>query len=112
MWDIIIRTTNFGPITSILFKRGTDIVSPNGPLAGDYVLAFPSLGYVTLTDNGNREHGGDWSVRFSGATNGNGNWFYSGGGKAQIDVGAGGAYTVSGGSGANVVGQLTPWFPA
>jgi hypothetical protein len=45
-------------------------------------------------------------VKFSGATNGAGNWFYGGDGKAQIDVEAGGVYTVSGGTGAKVQGKL------
>ena len=50
--------------------------------------------------------GGDWSVKFSGATNGAGNWFYGGDGKAEIKLDANGAYTVSGGSGAAVQGKL------
>jgi hypothetical protein len=45
-------------------------------------------------------------VKFSGATNGAGNWFYGGEGKAQINVGANGEYTVSGGSGTEVKGKL------
>jgi hypothetical protein len=109
--------------TSILFQPKSEVVNPTGPLGGNYVLAFPSLGYVTLTDNGNKgalkialyfywlnlSHlvpGGDWSVKFSGATNGAGNWFYSGEGKAQIDLEKGGEYTVSGGTGPKVHGKL------
>jgi hypothetical protein len=45
-------------------------------------------------------------VKFSGATNGAGNWFYSGDGKAQIDIEGSGAYTVSGGTGTAVKGKL------
>jgi hypothetical protein len=40
--------------TSILFQPKTEIVNPTGALGGNYVLAFPGLGYVTLTDNGNK----------------------------------------------------------
>jgi hypothetical protein len=40
--------------TSILFQPKSEVVNPTGPLGGNYVLAFPSLGYVTLTDNGNK----------------------------------------------------------
>lgn len=52
MWNIVSISTD-SPRTSILFKPGTEIINPTGPLAGNYVLAFPGLGYVTLTDNGN-----------------------------------------------------------
>lgn len=45
-------------------------------------------------------------MKFSGATNGAGNWFYSGDGKAQIKVDSNGTYTVSGGTGAAVQGKL------
>jgi hypothetical protein len=53
VWYIVAINTDV-PRTTILFKPKTEIVNPTGRLGGDYVLAFPGLGYVTLTDNGNK----------------------------------------------------------
>jgi hypothetical protein len=52
VWYIVSIVTH-APSTSILFNRDTETVNQTGPLAGNYVLAFPGLGYVTLTDKGN-----------------------------------------------------------
>ena len=52
VWYIVTINTNV-PRTTILFKPKTEIINPTDHLGGNYVLGFPSLGYVTLTDNGN-----------------------------------------------------------
>jgi len=114
MWSIVAVNTNLTPNTSVLFGGvpGQQAIGPNGPLGptgARYVLAFPSQGYMTLIDKGNTVPGGDWSVEISNAT-GAKYWFYGGGGRMTIDVNAAGQYTVSGGSGANIVGHLIPWF--
>ena len=40
------------PRTTVLFQPGNEFINPTGGLVGNYILAFPSLGYVTLIDNG------------------------------------------------------------
>ena len=52
VWYIVTINTDV-PRTTILFKPKTEIINPTGRLGGNYVLTFPGLGYVTLTDNGN-----------------------------------------------------------
>lgn len=55
MWNIVSINTASGPNTSILFggSSGKEVIGPNGPLAGNYVLAFPGQGFITLKDKGN-----------------------------------------------------------
>ena len=50
-WYIVAITTDT-PRTTVLFQPGNDVINPTDRLAGNYVLAFPGLGYVTLIDNG------------------------------------------------------------
>jgi hypothetical protein len=52
VWYIVAIKTDT-PRTTILIKPKNEFINPTGRLSGNYVLAFPGLGYVTLTDNGN-----------------------------------------------------------
>jgi len=54
MWNIVSINTAVAQIlvSSLgVFWQGGHW--PNGPLAGDYVLAFPGMGFITLKDKGN-----------------------------------------------------------
>ena len=52
VWYIVTINTNV-PVAAILFKPKAKIINPISHLGGNYVLTFPNLSYVILTDNGN-----------------------------------------------------------
>lgn len=59
MFNIVSVTTESGNHTSILFGGlpGKELIGPHGPLGPEgstYVLAFPGLGYLKLTDVGGK----------------------------------------------------------
>jgi hypothetical protein len=120
MWNIIQVNASTPSQTSILFGGvpGKEAVGPTnrlGPEGAAYVLAFPGVGYIKLTDVGsNGEHfllqysvwsiylgwdagtgPGSWKVAVSGSST---NWTYEGDGQATVSVDSEGHYTISGGS--------------
>jgi len=108
MWIFASITTESGPKSSILFgssTAGQEVIGPTGPLAGNYILAFPGLGYIKMIDKGNSVPGGDFSVAVSNAPS---NWFYGGLGQARIVVKANGDYTITGGQ-KDASGKLVPF---
>ena len=55
MFNIVSITTS-DKQPCILFDVGSTVIgirSPMGPQGSQYILAFPSLGYMTFTDVGN-----------------------------------------------------------
>jgi len=131
MFDITSVTTASGAHTYVLFggPSGHEAVSPTAPLGPEgatYILAFPGLGYMKLTDVGSsgtypffsHSYGssaipslpvsgpGDCSVKVSGTRAGGGNWFYNGEGECRVSVDSSGNYTVHGGVGTVLNGHL------
>ncbi|KZP04103.1 hypothetical protein FIBSPDRAFT_904518 [Athelia psychrophila] len=105
MWNIVSVSTASGSGSYIILggAHGKEVVGPTGPFCYSYVIAFPGLGYIKLTDEGNGVVGpGDWSVAVSGSST---NWFYEGTGSASVAVDASGKYTISGGSN-SISGQM------
>ncbi|KAJ7023703.1 hypothetical protein C8F04DRAFT_1193228 [Mycena alexandri] len=109
MWNITHIDASTPSQTSILFggMPGKESVGPTnalGPEGAVYVLAFPGLGYIKLTDVGSKGNGpGSWKVAASGSST---NWTYEGGGQAKVSVDAHGNYTISGGSN-TITGTVT-----
>ena len=118
MFTIVGINVDSGTHNSILFGGlpGKEVIQPTGalgPQGSVYVLAFPGLGYIKLTDVGNSGNiiicrrkmdltysylvsgPGDWSVQVSGSST---NWFYRGGGQASITVNSSGQYKIQGGA--------------
>ncbi|KAH8104075.1 hypothetical protein BXZ70DRAFT_1005624 [Cristinia sonorae] len=106
MWNILtVSTPNAGSYILMGGQSGKEVLNPTdalGPQGSVYVLAFPGIGYMKLTDTGNTVPGGDWSVQVSGSSK---HWFYGGGGQAYISINSSGGYTISGGSN-TITGQL------
>ncbi|KAJ7881619.1 hypothetical protein B0H13DRAFT_2667565 [Mycena leptocephala] len=101
MWNIIQVNASTPSQTSILFGGvpGKEAVGPTnrlGPEGAVYVLAFPGVGYIKLTDVGSHGTGpGSWKVAVSGSST---NWTYEGDGQATVSVDSEGHYAISGGS--------------
>ena len=119
MFRIVSINVDTATRSSILFGGlpGKEVIQPFGALLGPegsvYVLAFLGLGYIKLTDVGERGNiiscrwemdltysclvsgPGDWSVQVSGSST---NWFYRGEGHASITVSSRGQYKIQGGA--------------
>ncbi|KAK7038637.1 hypothetical protein R3P38DRAFT_3391732 [Favolaschia claudopus] len=109
MWNITHINADTPSQTSIVFGGvpGRESVGPTnrlGPEGAVYIVAFPGLGYIKLTDVGSHGHGpGSWKVSASGSSD---NWTYEGNGQATVSVEADGSYTISGGSN-TITGTVT-----
>lgn len=68
MCNITSVSTASGSGSYILFggAPGKEIIGPAGPLSQTYVLAFPGIGYIKLTDKGNSGKNTFSSVFLSG----------------------------------------------
>ncbi|KAF8652289.1 hypothetical protein AX16_004477 [Volvariella volvacea WC 439] len=80
-------------------KEGNVIADPGAVLEGDFILAFPALGYIRIIDKGSVEHG-KRALQLSNASE---LWYYTGEGRAACEVHADGRYTWMDESGAHSV---------
>ncbi|KAJ7300957.1 hypothetical protein DFH08DRAFT_907615 [Mycena albidolilacea] len=101
MWNITQINASTPSQTSITFGGlpGKETVGPTnrlGPEGAVYVVCFPGLGYIKLTDVAHGGSGpGSWRVAVSGSST---HWSYEGDGQCKISVESDGTYTISGGS--------------